>query len=121
MEISVLVALLFLTVWGFLVLRREANKPRYKTILIVNIDSLEKDEYGFPVQRIQMRKTVLLCAPLTLGMRVEELGLDKPLKVLESTVTEDLIAAHLEPISIPVSAVENEAIGLGKFEWKIAR
>ena len=121
METSILVALLLmLAVWGFSVLRREVREPRYKTILIVNVDSLEKDEYDLPKQRVQMRKTVFLCAPLAPGMRVEELGADRPLKVLETIVTEELISVHLEPIRVPVSALENETIGLGKFEWKIA-
>lgn len=119
METSILVALLVLAFWGFSVLRQEIKTVRYKTILIVNVDSLEKDEYDLPKQRIQMRKTVFLSTPLAPGMRVEELGLDTPLKVLEAIVTEDTIAAHLEPIRVSISAVENETIGLGKFDWKV--
>lgn len=79
MEISVLVALLILAVWGFSILRRELRALRHKTVLIVNVDSLEKGEYDLPKKRVQMRKTVFLSAPLAPGMFVEELGPDAPL------------------------------------------
>jgi hypothetical protein len=118
METTLLAPLFFLAAWAFNVLRREIRAPRFKTVLIVNIDSLEKDEYDLPKRRAQMRKTVFLSTPLIPGGRVEEFGPDHTLKVLETIAAEGLLAAHLEPICVAASAVENEVISLSKFEWK---
>ena len=117
MEIEIAIVLFVLGTWGMLLFRREMKERRYKTVLTVNVDSTEKDEYDLPKQSIQMRKTVQLCAPVVQGMLVEADGTDRHLRVVESLVGETCVAAYLEPIIVSASAVENEANGLTQFQW----
>jgi hypothetical protein len=117
MEIETAIFLLLLGSWGLLLFRREMKGRRYKTVLTVNVDSTEKDEYDLPKQSIQMRKTVQLCAPVVQGMLVEADDTDRHLRVVESLVGETCVAAYLEPIIVSSSAVENEANGLTQFQW----
>ena len=119
MYLTILLVFVFLAAWAFNVLREDIRAPRFKALLIVNIDSLEKmeiDDY-LPRKRVQMRKTVILSAPLLPGVRVETFRQDYPLKVLEVVVGESLLVAHLEPIRVAELAVENEVVALTKDEW----
>lgn len=117
METDIAIVLFILGGWGMLLFRREMKERRYKTVLTVNVDSTEKDEYDLPKQSIQMRKTVQLCAPVVQGMLVKADGMDRLLRVGESLVGETYVAAYLEPIIVSASAVDNEANGLTQFQW----
>ena len=101
------------------IILKKQNHPSFKAVLLLLINSREKDEFDYPTKSILIKKFVLLPAPPLPGMELDGQGTHVPLHITQTVLTESEISVHLKPIQVPHSEVESYAKNLEDCKWVI--
>jgi hypothetical protein len=114
--ISILVALVG---WQVLRIREKGVRPSYLTLLRLSVESIETEASGLPVQSAYFRKVVTLNVALVPGMELEAYVGPPPRKVLRAILTDEMLVAILQAVSVRSTEIEGYKQKMVRDGWSI--